>query len=535
VRRRAYAAILLLAPGALFLVLAGLGAGADYATYDERPFLHYGLLHLEGPVPRKQVFNSKLPVTALHAIPVALGERSRGAAFDAHDPPDMAPWALAPARGVGVRLGVIFVLAMGLAGRWLAGPRAGAAAGLLAALEPNGLAHFHYVTADGGATLASFLLILACVNLARRRRARDAALAGVCLGLVLLCKFMLVVLAPLALLALAFESRLATAGPRWTGRRAAACLAAAALATIVTIDAGFLGRGLPGHLPLVPRSHKVSLLATAIGQAPLPLPTSYLEGLDWTAGDEEQGASFGNLYLLGHLQTDRRGFPAYYLVTLGLKLPLAILALFALALSGVALAGRRWLPRFAAIATGDRVVIWTIALGYLLFLSLFNRAQIGVRHALPVVGPLLLEAGTALAALRAGSAASRATAFVLVVWLGASVVSYAPDFLPYTNELILDRKLAFESIADSNLDWGQSRQALRDWLLAEKDARRDVTFEPGRPVAGRVVVGINALVGVTGSPERYAWLRALTPVSHVRNAYLVFDVRPDELPASPPR
>jgi hypothetical protein len=238
------------------------------------------------------------------------------------------------------------------------------------------------------------------------------------------------------------------------------------------------------------------------------VPTGYLEGLDWTLADAATGHSFGAPYVLGHLDPSRRGFALYYLVHLAVKVPLAILVLAAIGLA------RGRVPRAA------RVVVHGFGLALLVFLSLGNNAQIGLRHAFPLLPGILLEAGVGLALLRDRS---RGTAVALVLALAASVCSYAPDFVPYVNELVLDRTRAHRVVADSNLDWGQARGTLAEWIRLEHAAGQRVAFEPAAPTAGRVVVGVNELVGINDGPERYAWLRDLTPVGHVRHVYLVYE------------
>ncbi|MBI3726682.1 glycosyltransferase family 39 protein [bacterium] len=529
----------------VFASLALGGAASDSITYDEGPFLHYGLLHLEGAAARKQVFNSKLPVTALHAAPVLLLERTAGIASTQleRDPRDEvadpgahwrwkpSPIALAVGRAVAVAIGLALVLALALGARALAGDTAGLAAGLLAALEPDLLAHGHYVTADVPAALATLLLALATIRWARRGRARDGALAGACFGLALLAKFVLLVLAavvPLALLARALVSRGEQEQPErarglaW--KRGLASLGAASLAALLVLNAGFFFHGFPGQLPERPRSERVAKLEGLIGRPPLPVPASWLEGLDWTLGDEERGASYGNLYLQGETQEDKRGFFRYYFVALAFKLPLPIFVLLALSLVR-SLRGKQAESRLAA---PDRAFLGTLALGFLLFLSFANRAQIGVRHALPIFPFIIIEASLALAALARGGPRARAKAAALVLWIAASVLSFAPDFLPYTNELIPRRTLAYRTFADSNLDWGQADSALLAWLEDERSAGRPVSLAGEDPVAGRLVVSVNALVGVSRPPRKLAWLRELRPVGHVRHAWLVFSVTEEE-------
>ena len=51
-------------------------------------------------------------------------------------------------------------------------------------------------------------------------------------------------------------------------------------------------------------------------------------------------------------------------------------------------------------------------------------------------------------------------------------------------------------------------------------------------MAGRIVVGVNYLTGVTGDPTRYAWLRDhLLPSDTIAYAYLVYDVSVADLEA----
>ena len=58
-------------------------------------------------------------------------------------------------------------------------------------------------------------------------------------------------------------------------------------------------------------------------------------------------------------------------------------------------------------------------------------------------------------------------------------------------------------------------------------------FEPDKPVAGTILVRANMLVGVTGDPERFRWLRErFRPVGHIAHGILVYRVTPAELAAS---
>jgi hypothetical protein len=116
---------------------------------------------------------------------------------------------------------------------------------------------------------------------------------------------------------------------------------------------------------------------------------------------------------------------------------------------------------------------------------------------------------------------------ILAVWVAVSALSYYPQFISYFNEFVPDRKLAYRHLADSNLDWRGDQ-----WYLIEYIRRHPgVILDPRKPQTGRIVVPVNALVGVNRNPEEYRWLREhFTPVDHIAYSFLVYDVRKEMLP-----
>jgi hypothetical protein len=84
-----------------------------------------------------------------------------------------------------------------------------------------------------------------------------------------------------------------------------------------------------------------------------------------------------------------------------------------------------------------------------------------------------------------------------------------------------DRRQSYRILADSNLDWGQSRWYLDRYLELHPEA--DV--EPQGPVHGLVIVGVNNLTWVTSDPNRYLWLRnGYAPVDTIAYSYLVYAI-----------
>jgi hypothetical protein len=261
-----------------------------------------------------------------------------------------------------------------------------------------------------------------------------------------------------------------------------------------------------------------------IGNLPLPLPVPYIQGLDMVKFEERMGEAWGNIYMAGQLRVNHHdgtlhGFPGYYFYAAFFKVPIAKQIIFLVALFGYfSRRGQRGLRR-------EEIFLLVPILVYWVSLNFFFNAEVGIRHALPVVILATIFCGRFLA--NPESKLRRYTALVLVVWTAASALSYYPHFISYFNEFVPNRKLAYRHLADSNLDWYGN-----EWYLTEYVRRHpDVIVDPRTPHAGRIVVPVNALVGVNRNPEEYRWLREhFTPVDHIAYSFLVYDVPKEMLP-----
>ena len=101
-------------------------------------------------------------------------------------------------------------------------------------------------------------------------------------------------------------------------------------------------------------------------------------------------------------------------------------------------------------------------------------------------------------------------------------VAYAGNPLSFTNAAVQPKRLAYRLLADSNLDWGQNRDRLEQWL-AERDWRV-VRVDPVHILPGRNVIGVNTLAGV-GHFEQHRWVREhLQPQGHLGHTWLWYDV-----------
>jgi hypothetical protein len=262
----------------------------------------------------------------------------------------------------------------------------------------------------------------------------------------------------------------------------------------------------------------------ALAAVPVPVAYPYLEGLDWVHHRERTGEGYGRIYLRGELR-EHGGFRGYYLWAWLYKVPMPAQALL---LAALVVAWRR---RHALRWRHDLAVLLLPPLLLALHLNFLFRAQMGVRYSLLLFPPLYVFAGILLARDAwplATPRRARGAALALAAattWLVVSVLSWHPFYLSYFNELLADRRQAWRLLADSNLDWGQNERYVKRWLAAHPHA----VLEPPRPRTGTIVVRANFLTGVLGD-DRFAWLRRLDPVGQVAYSYLVFDVRPQDLP-----
>jgi len=297
-----------------------------------------------------------------------------------------------------------------------------------------------------------------------------------------------------------------------------------AAVNIVIINLGFgftgVGTALSRYTLKDPLFKK--LQATPIVRnLPLPLPVPYVQGLDLVKFEERMGEAWGNIYMAGHLRINHHdgtlhGFPGYYFYAAFFKVPIAKQIIFLVALVGYFFSRRQ--PTLPELRREEIFLLIPILIYWIYFNFLFN-AQIGIRHVLPVFALATIFCGRFLAT--PASKIRQYTAVILVVWAAVSAVSYYPHFISYFNEFVPDRKLAYRHLADSNLDWRGN-----EWYLKEYVRRHPgVIVDPRKPQAGRIVVPINALVGVNRNPEEYRWLRErFTPVDQIAYSYLVYDV-----------
>jgi len=510
-------------------------------TTDEPLHYQYGYRVLTGAPDRTSVINSSsMPFSSVHAMSsINLAVLAQTAGF-----PLDTSWSGQVKRGRYATIALALLLAVYVL-KWsheLYG-RNGAVLSLsLYVFDPNLLAHGQLVTADLPAALMTTMALYHFWHFLKLGGKQRALFSAVTLGLSQLAKYSCVYLYPIFFATAATYCHFtpATEGARpgrshsltWNVCRWLIVMVFFAAVSIVTINLGFdfdgIGTPLSGYTVKDPFFKK--LQATPIvGNLPLPLPVPYLQGLDLVKFEESMGQTFGNIYMAGRLRVNHHdgtlhGFPGYYFYAAFFKVPIAKQIIFLVALFGYF---SRSGPPAARALRREEIFLLVPILLYWVYFNFFFNAQIDIRHVLPVFALATIFCGRFLAAPE--SKLRSYIAVILVVWTAVSALSYYPHFISYFNEFVPDRKLAYRHLADSNLDWRGN-----EWYLKEYIRRHpEVIVDPRKPQAGRIVVPVNALVGVNRNPEEYRWLRQhFTPVDHIAYSYLVYAVLKEMLPQS---
>lgn len=154
----------------------------------------------------------------------------------------------------------------------------------------------------------------------------------------------------------------------------------------------------------------------------MPVPFPVLQGLDMARHNDEVGATYGNIYLLGSLQSNTdpnfHGFKSYYLIAWLIKEPIPLQILF---IWGLVKVGRRRTEDSFVFREG---LLLASAGVLVLALSLLSKAQIGIRHILPALGIEVIIAGAAFSDRGTFSSGKRRILAALVIWLALSTLSY---------------------------------------------------------------------------------------------------------------
>jgi hypothetical protein len=252
---------------------------------------------------------------------------------------------------------------------------------------------------------------------------------------------------------------------------------------------------------------------------PVLLPSNYLKGTYLVYRTVTLGRT---AYLLG--QTSNQGWWYYFPILLLTKTTVPAITLL---LVGATLlvkdVERRKIGGYILLAG-------LIYLGF----TLLSKANIGLRHAMPVLPFFFVAAGALAVKLNKIRLIATTT---LLLWLVGSFVAAFPYYLPYYNEFALGSNNGYKISTDSNTDWGQDLKRIKKYIDANQidtpyleywwdglsstgyygiQSRYASEFVEGRDT-GYLIIGATNL-----HTETFKWLKNYEPIDRITPSVLVY-------------
>lgn len=378
-------------------------------------------------------------------------------------------------------IGRLTCIPLNVFGGWIAwhwatalyGGRCGLLALTLYAFCPNLLGHGALIMPDAPAAAMGLAAGFSFWRWLNEPNWQSALVAGLALGLALLCKSTLLVFVPLwPLIWFATRLRHQTG---WTFRklvREAGLIGVLLVTSCYVLNAGYFFKNTLRPLgqfqfrsvllggPLSARDDirfGNRFAQTILSHFPVPLPADFVLGLDLQKSDFER-YEFRS-YLRGEWR--KQGWWYYYLYFLLVKLPIGTLVLLLISLVICLCA-----PELRA---KNQSVVILSALAILGLISSQSTFSVHGRYALPVLPFLYVFAA------RAGSTVANRyywlTTVPAVVATIGSVLYQCPHSLAYFNELAGGPRNGHFHLLDSNISWGQDLLHVRTWQNRHPEAR----------------------------------------------------------------
>jgi hypothetical protein len=359
--------------------------------------------------------------------------------------------------------------------RWareLYGPLSGLLALSLWCFSPTVIGWAATVNPDAGAAAMGVLAAYCFWRWLHARTWGRAAVAGLTLGLAQLTKSTWLVLIPLwALIWLFCRARAADVHWRREAMQGAGILLLAVY--VLNLGYGFEGTGrrlgdfvfvsriLTGHDDVEDKTLAGNRFAAGrLRNLPVPLPASYIAGIDLQKRDFEQKDWS---YLNGEWRLG--GWWYYYLYALVLKEPLGTWLLGLIAL-GVTLTKRAY-----SAGWRNELVLLLPAAAVLVLVSSQTGFSRYLRYVLPCFPFAYIWISKVARSVELKQRGVAVAAACALAWSVVSSLLIYPHSLSYFNELAGGPRRGHRYLIDANIDWGQDLLDLRQWYLDHPDVR----------------------------------------------------------------
>jgi len=377
-----------------------------------------------------------------------------------------------------LRLGRLLCLPLSIVGalgcyfwaRDLYGSWAGLSALVMWCACPNILAHAHLITSDLAATSLGLAACYLYWKWLKNSTWELTILTGIALGFAELAKFTLVLLYPVWVILLLVQLIRVSLGMRYAAGKIWR-FAIIVILSLIVINGfyGFRGTGKRIRdrqlVAEIIRSNEQDGLFATVDRAllrsyvPIPLPLDYVTGIYVQKNEFQRGRKS---FLFGRwLKGD--GWWYYYLVCLGLKMPLGILGLIAVsvALGVMRRADVNWFDEFCVLLPAACLLV---------FVSSQTEVNHHLRYVLPAV-PFLYVAASKCVQNQIWRGI-RPVVVICLVWSCLSSAWCLPHSLSYFNETVGGPYHGHTVLSHSNTEWGQDLLYLKKWL------QRNPTTEP---------------------------------------------------------
>ncbi|MBP9718183.1 glycosyltransferase family 39 protein [Candidatus Gracilibacteria bacterium] len=444
---------------------------------------------------------------------------------------DILTWARTGPVLLTLLLGILIAVVSVRMWGWMAGAMATA----FYVFDPLIAGHGHLVTTDVIASFGFLIALLSCWYFLKKPSWKSTLLFGVTLGIALLSKF--TVLAVLPFIVAAFFIHLIKikpslkAGLLQFGQFCAVFIIAIG---VIWVGYGFQDNTLPlttgyddyGIEYSKPYNGSLQYMYNnADVFSWIPLPYHYIKGALLVLGH----AGFGHYaFLLGEMSIT--GWWYYFLVLIFTKTPLIVIGLLLTSIWILIRAKKtkKYTPSLPHMLAAGA--------GWFLIVGMFSKANIGLRHIMPLYPAMFLVGGYAFSLL---------SMRFKKIWLGLmGVVAIQfmfayPFYLSYFNELAGGPYAGYKISTDSNLDWAQDIKRIKTYLdthdLEElpyvvyywdgEDAldyygiQRRPTDQLITQPTGTVIIGASLLQ----TPER-KWIMNRKLVDQITPGVLVYDL-----------
>lgn len=196
---------------------------------------------------------------------------------------------------------------------------------------------------------------------------------------------------------------------------------------------------------------------------PIMTPSEYFKGLFllFTHAVGGHGA-----YLMG--MNSNTGWWYYFPVAIFFKTPIPVFVLLVISITGY--------KKVKAKESFDEYLLIVPIVIFLLF-SMSSRANLGVRHILPIMPLLFIFIAKSVNLIDFRKINWKSIGFgLLMVWYLVTAFLAYPNYIAYFNEFAGGSSNGHKILTDSNLDWGQDIYRIQDYIEKNKIAPSYIVY-----------------------------------------------------------